>query len=104
MEIKLLCPQWGQEHLDIEAFFLKVKQAGYDGVDTVLPENENERKRFIRLLNEYKLMMVSFQHQANGSNLDQFCKSFEYYLNISLESNPILINSYSGRDYFIFEQ
>ena len=104
MEIKILCPQWGQDHLDIEAFFSKVKDDGYDGVDTWIPENKNERKRFIRLLDEYDLVMVSHQHQASGNNIDQFCKSFEYYLNLSQESNPILINSHSGRDYFTQEQ
>ena len=104
MKIKILCPQWGQEHLDIEAFFIKVKQAGYDGVDTWIPENKNERQRFIRLLSEYDLDMVSHQHQANGNTINEFCKSFEYYLNLSMETNPILINSHSGRDYFTLKE
>ncbi len=104
MEIKILCPQWGQEHLDTEAFFDKVKNAGYDGVDTWMTESQDERKRFIRLLSEYDLSMVSHQHQAKGKSLDEFCKSFEYYLNLSLESDPILINSHSGRDYFTQEE
>ena len=104
MQIKILCPQWGHEHLETEAFFAKVKETGYDGVDTWLPENLVERTKFIRLLNEYDLDMVSHQHQAKGKNIDGFCKSFEYYLNLSLESNPILINSHSGRDHFTIEQ
>lgn len=104
MELKILCPQWGQTHLDTEAFFTKVKEAGYDGVDTWVPENREERKEFIRLLGVYELDMVSHQHQASGDNMDDFCKSFEYYLELSLETNPILINSHSGRDYFTLEQ
>ncbi|MBE0655536.1 MAG: sugar phosphate isomerase/epimerase [Bacteroidales bacterium] len=104
MEIKLLCPQWGHEHLDIEAFFEKLKKAGYDGVDTWLPENASERKSFLRLLDEYDLIMISHQHQANGDTIDKYCKSFEYYLNLCLESDPVLINSHSGRDYFTLEQ
>ena len=39
MELKFLCPQWGHEHLDAEAFMSKVKEAGYDGVDTWVPES-----------------------------------------------------------------
>ena len=104
MELKILCPQWGQEHLETEAFFSKVKEAGYDGVDTWVPDEREERKRFIRLLNEYDLEMVGHQHQAKGNTIDDFCESFEYYLELSLESNPILINSHSGRDYFTLEQ
>lgn len=104
MDLKILCPQWGQEHLEIEAFLVKVKEAGYDGVDTWLPEIKKERLRFIQLLNDYDLSMVSHQHQAKGNNMNEFCKSFEYYLNLSLESNPILINSHSGRDHFTLEE
>ncbi len=100
MDIKILCPQWGHEHLDIRDFFEKVKTSGYEGVDTWIPENKHERKQFINLLSEYDLSMVSHQHQAKGDTINEFCKSFEYYLNLSLESNPILINSHSGRDYF----
>lgn len=104
MKLKILCPQWGSEHLEIEAFLEKVKEAGYDGIDTWLPENKKERLRFIRLLNDYDLSMVSHQHQAKGNNMNDFCKSFEYYLNLSLESNPILINSHTGRDHFTLEE
>jgi sugar phosphate isomerase/epimerase len=104
MNIKIFCQQWGHEHLETEAFFAKVKEAGYDGVDTWIPEKKEERQKFIRLLDDYDLLMVSHQHQATGKNIDEFCKSFEYYLNLSLESDPILINSHSGKDHFTLEQ
>ncbi len=104
MELKYLCTQWGQEHLKTEDFFAKVKDAGYDGVDTWLPEDKIERNKFIRLLNEHDLSIVSHQHQAKGNSINEFCKSFEYYLQVSSECNPILINSHSGRDYFSLDE
>lgn len=104
MDIKILCPQWGQEHLDEEAFFAKVKDSGYDGVDTWVPESQKDRNRFVRLLSEYDLSMVSHQYQAKGQTINEYCKSFEYYLNLSLESNPILINSHSGKDSFTLDE
>ena len=100
MKLLILCPQWGMEHLPIEDFLIRVKEGGYDGIDTWVPEDPTERKRFIRLLNEYQLKIVSHQHQAKGGNIDSFCSSLEYYLNLSLECDPLLINSHSGRDYF----
>ncbi|MBC7423694.1 MAG: sugar phosphate isomerase/epimerase [Ferruginibacter sp.] len=100
MQLKVLCPQWGHEYLPVEDFFIKVKSAGYDGVDTWLPENVEERKKFIRLLDEYGHSIVSHQHQAKGNNFNEFCSSFEYYLNLSMECGPMLINSHTGRDYF----
>ncbi|MEI7523624.1 MAG: TIM barrel protein [Mariniphaga sp.] len=100
MNLLILAPQWGMEHLPIEDFLIKVKEAGYDGIDTWLPEDPTERKRFIQLLEEYELKIVCHQHQAKGKNITEFCRSMEYYLNLSLECNPLLINSHSGRDYF----
>ncbi|MEO6706770.1 MAG: hypothetical protein ABIN04_13095 [Ginsengibacter sp.] len=104
MQLKILCPQWGLEHLQVEDFFSKVKNAGYDGIDTYLPEVKVERNKFIHLLNEYDLSIVSHQHQAHGNSIEEFCKSFEYYLQISSECNPILINSHSGRDCFTLDE
>lgn len=103
MNLLILCPQWGQEHLPVEDFFLRVKEAGYDGVDTWMPKEPNERKNFIRLLEQYDLKIVSHQHQAKGDTINDFCRSLEYYLNLCLECNPLLINTHSGRDYFSLE-
>src|SRR4051812_235069 len=103
MKLLLLCPQWGHEHLALENFFLKVKEAGYDGIDTWLPEEINKRKKFISLVNEYHLQIVSHQYQAKGNDVNEYCRSLEYYLLLSLESNPLLINSHSGRDYFTID-
>jgi sugar phosphate isomerase/epimerase len=100
MKLFVLCPQWGLEHLPIEDFFLNVKQAGYDGIDTWLPEESSKRKKFINLLDQYQLCIVSHQHQAKGNTIDEFCRSLDYYLNLSLECDPLLINSHSGKDYF----
>ena len=104
MKLMVLCPQWGQEHLPIEQFLSNVKEAGYDGVETWMPESDAERKELIRLLEVYKLPIVSHQHQAIGENIESFCRSFEYYLHVSLECAPLFINSHSGRDYFTLDE
>ncbi|MEO8943748.1 MAG: hypothetical protein ABI297_04030 [Ginsengibacter sp.] len=44
MQLKILCPQWGLEHLQVEDFFSKVKNAGYDG--TNLENNEPVRSQW----------------------------------------------------------
>lgn len=100
MKLLILCPQWGSEDLPLEDFFSEVKDAGYDGIDTWVPEDKNQRKKFISLLDKYQLKIVSHQHQARGNSIDEYCKSLEHYLSLSLECNPLLINSHSGRDYF----
>lgn len=103
LKLYLLCPRWGQEHLDLEAFIYKVKDSGYDGVDMWVPKEPKERKRLRRLLKQYDLKIVSHQHEADGRNITEFCKSYNYYLECCAEVNPLLINSHSGRDHFCLE-
>lgn len=103
MKVLMLAPQWGSESLPFEDFIIKIKEAGFDGVDTWVPEQPAERKKFNQLLAQYKVPVVCHQHQAKGNNIKAFCRSFEYYLSLCLESGPLLINSHSGRDYFSIE-
>lgn len=104
MEVLLLCPQWGQEHLPLEAFLNRVKEAGYDGIDTWVPQKTADRQQLTRLLDKYGLVMVSHQHQATGQSIKPFCNSYTYFLHQSLETGPLLINSHSGRDSFTLDE
>jgi sugar phosphate isomerase/epimerase len=100
MQLQILCTSWGHEHLEPEEFISKVKAAGYDGIDTPVPESREGRKKLIYLLNAYGLSLVAHQHQASGNSIGEFCKSYEYYLELATECDALLINSHSGRDYF----
>lgn len=103
MELKILCPQWGHEHLHLEAFFEKVAAAGYDGIDTWIPDDRKEQRKFKRLLREHKFDFVAHQHQAKGKSLKAFRNSFRRNLNKAASFEPLLINSHTGRDYFWFD-
>jgi sugar phosphate isomerase/epimerase len=104
MEIKILCPLWGHEHLDITDFCRKIREAGYDGIDTWIPEDADAKRRLFDALQKFELLLVAQQHQAHGDNFGAFKDSFRDYLALSAEGNPLLINSHTGRDYFSFEQ
>ncbi len=104
MKLLILCTQWGLTDIPLEDFFSRVINAGYDGIETWIPEDAIERNKFLRLLDEYKMPIVCHQLQAKGKDINEFCRSFEYYLNLSMECNPVLINSHSGRDYFTTEE
>ena len=104
MELKIFCPLWGQEHLEITQFVRKAKEAGYDGVDAWVPEEPIERKRFLDALGEHELLLIAHQHQAQGADFAAFKASFLRYLHLSAEGEPLAINSHTGRDYFTFEQ
>ena len=104
MEIKVLCPVWGHENIPIEDFARKVKDAGFDGLDTWVPEDRTERRRLHRTIKELDLLWVSHQWQARGASPGDFQHSFRHYLEISAEGDPLFITSHTGKDYFSFEQ
>jgi sugar phosphate isomerase/epimerase len=104
MKIKILCPLWGHEHLEIEDFTAHIKKAGYDGIDTWIPEDPSAKKRLFDSLEKNELLLVSHQHQARGVAFPAFKDSFRQYLRLSAEGGPLLINSHTGKDYFSFAQ
>jgi hypothetical protein len=49
-------------------------------------------------------LLVSHQHQAEGTDFAAFKNSFLDYLHFSAQGGPVLINSHTGRDWFSFSQ
>ena len=104
MKIKIFSPLWGHEHLKYQEFLDKMRAAGYDGFDTWIPDNPDEKKLLFDYLQKHDMYIVAHQHQATGSTFKEFKSSFSKNLNICAEADPILINSHTGKDYFSFEQ
>lgn len=104
MEIKILCPRWGQEEKSLAAFLDDALQAGYDGVDMPLPDNAQERKLLRQFIERHNACLVIQQHQAQGADFRRFKDSFVGCLQRSAEVHPLWINSHTGRDYFPFKQ
>jgi sugar phosphate isomerase/epimerase len=104
MDIKILCPQWGHEHLELLSFLDKIKLAGYDGIDTWIPQDKTEKKALYNYLQHEQMYMVAHQHEADGSTFKKFRESFLKNLHTCAEIGPIIINSHTGRDYFTFQQ
>src|SRR5690349_11799340 len=104
MEIKILAPLWGHEHQDITAFCHRIKAAGYDGIDTWIPDDAGARKQLFDALIREELLLVSHQHQAQGADFQAFKKSFSEKLSFSAQGGPILMNCHTGKDHFSLQQ
>jgi sugar phosphate isomerase/epimerase len=104
MQIKILSPLWGYEQENLASIIEKIAMAGYDGIDTHVPDSTAGRKKLLDCLESHQLSLVVQQHQAQGDTFEEFKQSFLHYLKISAEANPMLINSHTGRDHFSFEQ
>jgi hypothetical protein len=104
LEIIILSPLWGHEHLPLVPFLESVRQAGYDGLDTWIPENKRDKKLLFDYLQRYEMPVVVQQHRAAGSTFNQFKASFLKNLHQCIEAQPLLINSHTGRDWFTLEE
>lgn len=104
MEIRILSALWGYEEQPLEAILDRIAAAGYDGVDTFMPDEPAARKQLLAALRARNLCLVVQQHQAQGESFDAFKASFLRYLELSAEGAPLLINSHTGRDYFSFDR
>ncbi len=50
MKLKFICTRWGSEHIPLPNFIQQVKEAGYEGIETLLPEEG--AAEIVRLLKE----------------------------------------------------
>jgi hypothetical protein len=60
MEIKFVCPYWGQEGILPSDFFTRILQEGYDGVEINMPESSDFTKEFRTELEYARKMDKSF--------------------------------------------
>ena len=104
MRIKILSPLWGHEHIPLKTFLYKVRTAGYDGVETWVPDSPEDKRLLFDYLEREEMYLVTHQHQASGSTFAQFKADYIRNLHICAEPRPLLINSHTGRDYFTLDQ
>ena len=102
MKIKYFCPRWGSAHLPYEAFFEKVKNAGYDGVEMglSLEMDDVEESKVLAGLKKHNLDFIGQHWQTVAIDFKDHLNSFEKRLSRLLSCKPIFINSHTGKDYY----
>lgn len=103
MRISYFCTTWGQKNESWYAFFRKVTDAGYDGVETSLPAPE-EQDEFLNALNKYQLDFIAQHWETNTPDFDSHKAEYTARLKALAELKPLFINSHTGKDHFSFEQ
>ena len=105
MQFTFFCPHWGQERLTPKEFVARVRAAGYDGVEMVVSSDAAERERWQQLLQDHELLFIAQVLEAGqGRDFDTQLAETERYLCNAATMQPLKINSFTGRDYFSFEQ
>jgi len=75
------------------------RDAGFDGIEAGVPEDEQERSRMHSLLKEMNLSLVA-QQWTRGADAAGHAGSFEEQYRRAAPLSPLLINSHTGRDIF----
>lgn len=102
MQIQYICGVWGMEELPLEIKLNKIKQGGFDGVEIGVPADNKERKLLKSILKDLDLSLVA-QILTAGSSPQEHAKSYEEQFIRSVELEPVIINSHTGKDYFTLE-
>ena len=104
METRFFCPRWGHAHLSWEVFAAQVKAAGYDGIETDLPEQEAAAQDLLRVLARNDLLLVAQHWETIDTDFDLHQHNYTKRLRRLASVRPLFINSQTGRDFFTAEQ
>ena len=106
MIVKFFCPRWGSENLSWDDFLLKVKRAGYDGIeysianDTPVAELDNVWEK----LQQYGLEVIPQHYDTHEANYQKHAAHFADWFKMIERYPACKINSQTGKDFFTFEQ
>ena len=99
MQIKYFRGTWGMELPSLEANLRLIREAGFDGVEMVVPADPKERGALRDLVNELDLDLI-LQVLTVGKTPEEHTRSFEEQYCQAVELQPRMVNSHTGKDYF----
>lgn len=104
MEIQSFCPRWGSAHIPWDDFARRVKEDGYDGVETDIPTNRKEKDLVLNALAKHGLQLIAQHWETVEPGFEQHLDAYNKRLEIMAAAKPLLINSQTGKDYYSIEQ
>jgi sugar phosphate isomerase/epimerase len=102
-ELLFFQTNWGFEG-SWEAFFLKTKSSGYDGVEVWLPKNARVQQEVSKGLKKHQLKVIYLCGTNKSLSFKESLLAYENDLKRAIVQKPYAINSHTGSDFFSFEQ
>jgi sugar phosphate isomerase/epimerase len=102
-ELLFFQTNWGFEG-SWEAFFLKTKSSGYDGVEVWLPKNARVQQEVSKGLKKHQLKVIYLCGTNKSLSFKESLLAYENDLKRAIAQKPYAINSHTGSDFFSFEQ
>ncbi|MBS1639508.1 MAG: sugar phosphate isomerase/epimerase [Bacteroidetes bacterium] len=109
INIKYICPFWGQEHLEANVFINKVIENNFQGIEIHLPKSKLFTASFIAEINSIYKKNQAFvfipQQLTTPENetVTKYIARVKKKLLELISYQPTLINSHTGKDYYSFD-
>lgn len=100
MTISYFCPRWGSADIPWDEFCGRVADAGYDGVETHLPQDEKGRDEVRQALDKHGLLLIGQYYQSFEKDFEAHKAAFRMHLDNLAQLDCVLIDSQTGKDYY----
>ena len=100
MNIQYLCTRWGSDGLPAAEFISQVRDAGYDGVEVGLADDDPAADEVLRLAAAEGMTIVTMHYLTQHADTAVHCREFAARLRRAASFRPAFINSHTGRDFF----
>lgn len=106
MQLKFFCPRWGSENLSWEAFMVKVRQEGYDGIEYAVASDTTDAilDEVWNLAEKNQLQILPQHFDTNSADFNRHYDLYATWMERVKQYPHDKINSQTGRDIFSFEQ
>ncbi|HMP77192.1 MAG TPA: TIM barrel protein [Kiritimatiellia bacterium] len=104
MNLLFICPRWGSEALEPEAFVARVREAAYDGIELSATDPDPVVERVVSLARDAGLQLILQHWDIQTRDLGAHLKQFEARLRYAASFKPMFTNSHTGRNLFTLEQ
>jgi len=109
MQLKYVCPFWGQEAVSAQHFFQKARTEGYDGIEINLPQSGSFLASFAAGLDAVRKEKDDFLFIAQQvlppaqESVEEYIFRTTKRLEFLVQQQPLFINAHTGKDYFSFD-
>ncbi len=107
MKLVFFCPTWGYDQIPFDNFLARVCDSGFVGVETSFPRDSYSEKQIqqrVASIKAHGLELITQHWETITPDFERYKREFETRLWQNVETQPRLINSQTGRDFFEFEQ
>lgn len=106
MQLKFFCPRWGSESIPWDEFAVKVKNAGYDGIEYGIANNTETSllETVWEQAEKQGLLMIPQHYETNHSDINHHRDEYAAWLEKIAPFKAIKVNSQTGKDFFTFEE